>query len=101
MLMRLRNFNFSVISAIIRFNRRRFGRKAALPNLSITLRKAVEEMEEFFTVETLTFQRNKKTEKTFKKTVKLKYIVIIQVKKVREKLKSSRLLLPRPNRSLI
>ena len=66
-LMRLRNFNFSDISAINRFNRRRFGRKAALPNLSRTLRKAVEEMKEFFTVETLTFQRNKKTEKTDKK----------------------------------
>ena len=62
-LMRQRNFNFSDIHAINRFNRKRFGRKAALPNLAKTMRKAVEEMKEFFSVETLTFQRNKKTDK--------------------------------------
>ena len=62
-LMRERNFNFSDICAINRFNRKRFGRKAALPNIARTMRRAMEEMEEFFSVETLTFQRNKKTDK--------------------------------------
>ena len=66
-LMRERNFNFSDIAAVNRFNRIRFGRKAAAPNLTRTLSKAVEEMQEFFITETLTFTKKKKGDKVAKK----------------------------------
>ena len=46
--MRERNFNFSDIAAVNKFNRIRFGRKAAAPNLTRTMRNAVEEMKEFY-----------------------------------------------------
>ena len=72
-LMRERNFNFSDIAAVNRFNRIRFGRKAAAPNLTRILSKAVEEMQEFFTAETMTFLKNKKkgekVAKTFQSSV--------------------------------
>ena len=57
-LMRKRNFNFSDINAINSFNRFKRGQRAAAPNLARNLRQAVENLEEFFTTETLKFKRN-------------------------------------------